>query len=310
MPMIVRQTLSDAPQGARVVALGSFDGVHLGHRAVIERAVSVARERGLTATVATFHPHPITVLRPELAPRQLSTIARRAALIAELEVDELVLIRFDHTFSLLSPDDFAESVLAEVLGARHVVVGTNFRYGQGARGDTRALQESGERLGFTAEAAPLLEIGGSPVSSSRIRDLLAAGEVEQAAKLLGRPPWVEGAVVRGDGRGRDLGFATANLAPSPRSALPAVGIYAGFGHLPGQRRPAAISVGYNPTFSDSREQVRIEAHLLDFDADVYGSPMRIELTHRLRDEQRYGSVDELIAAVNADIARVRSLTRA
>ena len=308
--MIVRQTLSDAPQGARVVALGSFDGVHLGHRAVIERAVSVARERGLTAAVATFHPHPITVLRPELAPRQLSTIARRAALIAELEVDELVLIRFDHTFSLLSPDDFAESVLAEVLGARHVVVGTNFRYGQGARGDTRALQESGERLGFTAEAAPLLEIGGSPVSSSRIRDLLAAGEVEQAAKLLGRPPWVEGAVVRGDGRGRDLGFATANLAPSPRSALPAVGIYAGFGHLPGQRRPAAISVGYNPTFSDSREQVRIEAHLLDFDADVYGSPMRIELTHRLRDEQRYGSVDELIAAVNADIARVRSLTRA
>ena len=308
--MIVRQTLSDAPEGSRSVALGSFDGVHLGHRAVIEHAVAVARERDLIACVATFHPHPITVLRPELAPRQLSTIARRAALIAELEVDELVLIRFDHTFSLLSPEEFAEGVLAEALGARHVVVGTNFRYGQGARGDTRTLGESGARLGFSAEAAPLLEMGGSPVSSSRIRDLLAAGEVEQAAKLLGRPPWVEGAVVRGDGRGRDLGFATANLSPSPRSALPAVGIYAGFAHLPGARRPAAISVGYNPTFSDSREEVRIEAHLLDFDADVYGSPIRLELTHRLRDEQRYGSVDELVAAVNADIARVRTLTRA
>jgi riboflavin kinase/FMN adenylyltransferase len=308
--MIVRQTLRDVPPGARAVALGSFDGVHLGHQAVIERAVAVARERDLTATVATFHPHPITVLRPELAPRQLSTIARRAALIAELEVGELVLIRFDHTFSLLSPDQFAEGVLAEALGARHVVVGANFRYGQGARGDTRSLEESGARLGFTAEAAPLLEIGGSPVSSSRIRDLLAAGDVEQAARLLGRPPWVEGAVVRGDGRGRELGFATANLAPSPRSALPAVGIYAGFGHLPGARRPAAISVGYNPTFSDSREQVRIEAHLLDFNADVYGSPIRLELTHRLRDEQRYGSVDELIAAVNADIAQVRTLTKA
>jgi len=309
VPMIVRQTLRDAPGGTRAIALGSFDGVHLGHQAVIERAVAVARERDLTACVATFHPHPMTVLRPELVPRQLSTIARRAALIAELEVDELVLIRFDHTFSLLSADEFAEGVLAEGLGARHVVVGANFRYGNGARGDTRSLEESGSRLGFTAEAAPLFEIGGSPVSSSRIRDLLAAGEVEQAAELLGRPAWVEGAVVRGDGRGRELGFATANLAPSPRSALPAVGIYAGFGHLPGAQRPAAISVGYNPTFSDSREQVRIEAHLLDFDADVYGSPIRLELTHRLRDEQRYGSVDELIAAVNADIARVRTLTR-
>jgi riboflavin kinase/FMN adenylyltransferase len=308
--MIVRQTLRDAPPGQRAVALGSFDGVHLGHQAVIERAVAIARERDLIACVATFHPHPITVLRPELAPRQLSTIARRAALIAELGVDELVLIRFDHTFSLLSPEEFAERVLAEALGTRHVLVGTNFRYGQGARGDIRSLEESGMRLGFTAEAAPLLEIGGSPVSSSRIRDLLAAGEVESAAKLLGRPPWVEGAVVRGDGRGRELGFATANLAPSPRSALPAVGIYAGFGHLPNVHRPAAINVGYNPTFTDSRDRVRIEAHLLDFDADVYGSPMRIELTHRLRDEQRYGSVDELIAAVNADIARVRTLTKA
>jgi len=295
VPMIVRQTLRDAPPGERAVALGSFDGVHLGHQAVIQHAVAIAREQELTASVATFHPHPITVLRPELAPRQLSTVARRAALIAELGVDELVLIRFDHTFSLLSPDEFAEGVLAEALGARHVVVGSNFRYGNGARGNIRTLEESGGRLGFTADAAPLLEIGGSPVSSSRIRDLLAAGDVEQAAKLLGKPPWVEGAVVRGDGRGRELGFATANLAPSPRSALPAVGIYAGFGELPGSRRPAAISVGYNPTFSD---------------ADVYGSPMRIELTHRLRDEQRYGSVDELIAAVNADIARVRTLTRA
>ena len=156
------------------------------------------------------------------------------------------------------------------------------------------------------QPAPLLELDGAPVSSSRIRDLFGAGEVEHAARLLGRAPWLEGMVVRGDGRGRELGFATANLESAPRSAMPAIGIYAGRAHLPGESHAAAISVGYNPTFSDERERVRVEAHLLDFDRDIYGEPLRIEFMRRLRGEQRFDTVQDLVAQVHRDIDAVRA----
>ena len=261
----------------------------------------------MRASVVTFAPHPMTVLRPELAPRELCTPRRQIELVEEAGADELVLIRFDHAFSQLTPDQFAEGVLAAALRARHVVVGANFRYGHRAAGSPETLAAEGELLGFTVEQVPLLEVAGSPVSSSRIRDLLSAGDVKQAARLLGRPAWVEGEVVHGDGRGRGLGFPTANLRPAHRAAPPGTGIYAGVAHLDGRALPAAVSVGFNPTFSDDRETLRIEAHLLDFDADLYGQRLRIDLTARLRGELKFGSVEELVAQVHRDIDAVRAL---
>jgi riboflavin kinase/FMN adenylyltransferase len=305
--VIVRQSLADVQPAERSVALGSFDGVHLGHRRVIGEAVATAQERGLRSAVITFHPPPIAVLRPEVQIVQLSSLSRRAALIAELGVDELVIVRFDRAFSTLEAEEFVEHVLGDTLGARHVSVGANFHFGRGARGNARLLAEQGARLGFDVHVEPLLELDGAPVSSSRVRELMGAGRVEEAAALLGRPPWIEGAVVRGDGRGRDLGFPTANLAPVPRSPSPAIGVYAGVAHLPGGSHTAAISVGYNVTFSDDRSRVRIEAYLLDFDADIYGSPIRLDLTHRLRDELRFDSVDALVEQLDRDVAAVRAL---
>jgi riboflavin kinase/FMN adenylyltransferase len=305
--VIVRQSLADVPHGERSVALGSFDGVHLGHRAVIGEAVATAEQRGLKSAVITFHPPPIAVLRPQVRLVQLSALSRRAALVAELGADELVIVRFDREFAALDADAFADHVLAGALGARHVSVGENFHYGHGARGNPELLAEEGVRLGFDVHAEPLLEVGGAPISSSRVRELISAGDVEGAGALLGRPPWLEGAVVRGDGRGRDLGFPTANLALVPRSPSPATGIYAGVAHLPGSSHTAAISVGYNPTFTDDRSEVRVEAYLLDFDADIYGSPLRLDLTHRLRDEIRFESVEALIEQLHRDVDAVRVL---
>jgi riboflavin kinase / FMN adenylyltransferase len=305
--VIVRQSLLDVEPIPRAVAIGSFDGVHTGHQKVIGSAVAAGAARGMRSAVVTFHPHPLEVLRPELAPPELSSLARKAALVEELGPDELIVIRFDAAFSQISADDFADHVLHDVLDARHVSVGENFRYGHGARGTTETLAEEGVRLAFDVEVVPLLRAGADPVSSSRIRGLLADGEVEEAASLLGRPPWLEGAVVRGDGRGRDLGFPTANLSPLPRTPLPATGIYAGSAHLPGSDHLAAISIGYNPTFTDSRDAVRIEAYLLDFDRDIYGSPIRLQLTHRLRDELRFESVDALVEQLHRDVERTRQL---
>jgi len=290
----------------RVVALGSFDGVHLGHQRVIGRTVEAAGERGVRPAVVTFEPHPMRVLRPELAPRELSTPARRAGLIEQLGPDELVVIPFTHEFSLLDHERFAEEVLRDRLSAVLVIVGSNFRYGHRAQGTIETLAASGARLGFDVEPSPLVEVDGTPVSSSRVRDLLSAGEVAHAERLLGRHPWLDGVIVRGDGRGRELGFATANLECSPQTAFPATGVYAGRAHVAAGSHLAAISVGYNPTFTDDREHLRVEAHLLDFNADLYGQPMHLEFTRRLRGEERYGSVEELVEQVHRDIAAVRS----
>jgi riboflavin kinase/FMN adenylyltransferase len=305
--VIVRQTLADAPPAARAIALGTFDGVHRGHAAVIRRAVEAAAERDLRSAVVTFAPHPAAVVRPGREPPALSSPARRAALVEELGADELVIIRFDAALARRSPEEFSESVVADALGARHVVVGENFRFGRGAAGHPAELAAVGERLGFDVETVPLLAVDGEPVSSSRIRDAFAAGAVDVAARLLGRPPWVEGAVIAGDRRGRSLGYPTANVAPLPGSALPGRGIYAGRAALRGLERPAAIGVGSNPTFSDDDRRTRIEAYLLDFDADIYGSPIRLEFHHRLRDELRFDSADALARQMADDVEQTRAL---
>jgi riboflavin kinase/FMN adenylyltransferase len=303
---VIRTTLDAVEAEPRVVALGSFDGVHIGHQRVIGRAVEAAAERGARSAVVTFEPHPMQVLRPELAPRELSTPDRRAALIELLGPDELVVIRFTRELSTVDHERFAEEVLRGRLGAELVIVGRNFRYGHRAQGSIDTLAASGARLGFATEPAPLVEADGAPVSSSRIRDLLSAGDVGHAARLLGRPPWLDGVIVRGDGRGRELGFATANLEAAPHTAFPATGIYAGRAHLQDESRPAAISVGYNPTFTDDRRSVRVEAHLLDFDRDIYGQRMQLEVMRRLRSEERFGSIDELVAQMHRDVDGVRA----
>ncbi|MGN6380573.1 MAG: bifunctional riboflavin kinase/FAD synthetase [Gaiellales bacterium] len=305
--MIVHPSLDAVPAGRRSLALGSFDGVHRGHQLVIERAMAAAREHDAVSTVVTFHPHPMAVLRPEMAPHELSTLARRTELVSELGPDELVVLRFTREFSQIDAERFASEVLAEGLGAVHVTVGRNFRYGHRAQGGLASLTEAGERLGFGVSGMPLVELHGGPVSSSRIRSLIADGDVQTATELLGRPPWLEGEVTRGDGRGRGLGFPTANVGAAPRSALPGRGVYAGRARVDGASHVAAISVGYNPTFTDSRDAVRVEAHLLDFDRDIYGRHMLLEFTHRLRDEERFGTVDDLISQLHRDVLETRRL---
>ena len=272
----------------RAVALGTFDGVHVGHRRVIEAALAA----GLQAAVVTFDPHPRTALgnRVDL----IATLERRLELIGELGVGETLVVPFTPDLSLLTPTEFARSVL-EPLGTRVVACGVNFRFGRGRSGDVTTL----ERLGFETRPVPLVE----GVSSSRIRQLIASGEVSRAAKLLGRPAEVEGTVVAGDARGGTLGFPTANLAVPSELLVPAFGIYAG--QALGRR--AATSIGVNPHYGG--EERRVEAFLLDYAGDLYGRRLIVELWERLRDERAFDSEQELIDQIGRDVDATRAAVR-
>ena len=296
-----------APPARRSLAIGTFDGVHLGHRAVIEAAICSAESRDLRSAVVTFHPHPMAVIRPELAPPELATLARRIEFASEIQPDEVIVVPFTAELSQVSADSFARDVLDRRLGAEAVTVGENFRYGHRAAGTTDRLVASGGELGFDVTVMPLLAIDGEPVSSSRIRRLVEAGDVHGAERLLGRPPWLDGEIVHGDRRGREIGFPTANVMSAPRSVIPGRGIYAGRAHLLDGSHVAAISVGYNPTFTDARDAIRVEAYLLDFDSEVYGSPINLEFVHRLRDEQRFEGVEALVEQLGRDVEQTRSL---
>jgi riboflavin kinase / FMN adenylyltransferase len=274
----------------RRVAIGTFDGVHLGHREVIRGA----------DTVLTFDPHPLSVIHPEATPKLISTFPVRRDLIAGLGVEELVVIPFDKSFSEQSAEDFVQHVLLDRLGAVAVSVGENFRFGKGARGTPEFLSGHDE---FETRVVPLVEAAGETVSSSHIRGLVAAGEVDQAAEFLGGPFLFEGVVVPGDKRGRELGMPTANLVPDDAYVTPGHGVYAGSanGH------PAAVNVGVRPTF-DTGRGLLVEAHLLDFDGDLYGQTLRIAFLDRLRGEKRFDSVDELVAQMKHDVEDARRIT--
>ncbi len=274
----------------RSVAIGTFDGVHLGHREVIRGA----------DTVLTFDPHPLSVIHPEATPKLISTFPVRRDLIAGLGVEELVVIPFDKSFSSQSAEDFVQHVLLDRLGAGAVSVGENFRFGKGARGTPEFLNGRDE---FETRVVPLVEAAGETVSSSHIRGLVAAGEVDQAAEFLGGPFLFEGVVVPGDKRGRELGMPTANLVPDDAYVTPGHGVYAGWanGH------PTAINVGVRPTFETGRGLL-VEAHLLDFDGDLYGQTLRIAFLERLRGEKRFDSVDELVAQMQRDVEDARRIT--
>ncbi len=290
-----------------VVSIGFFDGVHRGHQTIVHRAVRAAADLGVRSVVVTFDRHPMEVVNPGSQPRLLMTLARRARTLAEQGTDLVVVMPFDDALRHLSPEEFVDHVLVEPLQARRVVVGANFRFGHRAAGSVATLADLGSTRGFTSEGVTLREVDGTVISSTEIRAAVDAGDVELAARMLGRPPLVDGIVVRGDQRAA-LGFPTANLQVSRRVVVPARGIYAGaFGLPDGASHPCVTSVGVNPTFGG--QDLRIEAHLLDFSGDLYGREAAVDFRHRLRDEERFDSVAALVERIAADAAEARRLLR-
>jgi riboflavin kinase/FMN adenylyltransferase len=255
--------------------------------------------------VLTFDPHPARVLTPDRAPAALTTLAQKAEILGDLGVDRLAVLPFDASVAALSPEDFARRVLRETLQARDVVVGESFRFGRGRTGDARGLVALGEELGFAVRALPEVLEGEGPVSSSRVRDELGRGDVGAARVLLGRPYFVDAAVVRGDGRGRTIGVPTANLEPE-NEILPAPGVYAAHCRVPdGRWRVAVANLGRRPTFGGGR--LTLEAHLLDFEGDLYGARVRLAFHARLRSEQRFASAAALVTRIRQDVAEARAL---
>ena len=286
--------LPDAEPRPRRVAVGTFDGVHRGHREVIRGA----------ATVLTFDPHPLSVIAPPRAPLLLTTLERKAELVAGLGVEELVVVPFDAAFAALTADEFVERVLVDRLRTTHVTVGENFRFGHGAEGDAARLQADRR---FETRVAPLLEVDGEVVSSSHIRGLVLGGAVEYADELLGAPFTLTREVVHGDKRGRELGFPTANLLPADGYVTPGHGVYACRATtVSGESYAAATNVGVRPMFVTGRGEL-IEAFLLDFDADIYGQPLRLEFLKRLRGEKRFESIEALIEQMARDVDEARAI---
>jgi len=301
-----------ADWGRSVITIGVFDGVHRGHQRIVGSAAELARERGLRSVVITFDPHPDEVVRPGTHPPLLSSTKRRIELLEGLGTDAVVVVPFTLELSKVGPDEFVQSVLVDRLHAAHVIVGEDFRFGHKAKGDVALLKELGEKYDFTAEGVPLVA-NGDKISSTSIRERLDAGEVEEAAHALGRPHRVEGVVVRGHQRGRQLGFPTANLETLPHTAIPADGVYAGWlvcdsDRYPGFRWPAAISIGTNPTFEGAGERT-VEAYALDrTDLDLYGEHMAVDFEARIRDTLKFDSIDALIEEMHRDVDRARRIT--
>jgi riboflavin kinase/FMN adenylyltransferase len=297
-----------SPEGPTVVTVGFFDGVHVGHQAVITRTVSIARARALPSIAVTFDRHPREVFAPGTEPRQLTSPARKAELIEAQGVDTLLVLEFTEEFSRVPADEFAKQILVERLGAEQVVVGENFTFGHKALGNVGTLVDLGRTLGFGAEGVPLLEVAGRTVSSTAIRQALADGDVTWPRLALGRRYRVDGRVGEGAGRGRTLGWPTANLDLPPKMLLPGKGVYAGKATLPAGRWTAAVNVGTNPTFGV--EPLHLEAFLLDFDGDIRGEEMSVEFWERVSGEERFESVEALVEKIADDVRRIRELVAA
>jgi riboflavin kinase / FMN adenylyltransferase len=283
-------SLPDAEPRDRHVAIGVFDGVHKGHRAVIDDA----------DTVLTFDPHPLTIIHPEAAPKLIMPADVKRDVIDGLGVEEMVVIPFDKEFSQIPAEGFIEQVLIDRLGAKRVSVGENFRFGAKAKGTPEMLAGRDE---FETRVVRLVEVDGETVSSSRVRALVAAGEVEAAMRCLGAPFMLEGRVVEGDKRGRELGFPTANIVPDDHLVVPGHGVYAAFAN----GRPAAVNVGIRPTFETGRGLL-VESYLIDHEEDLYGKNLRVAFVSRLRGERRFPSAEDLIAQMHRDVAEAREVT--
>ncbi|MER6053286.1 bifunctional riboflavin kinase/FAD synthetase (plasmid) [Streptomyces sp. BHT-5-2] len=304
--------LEDIPEGwgRSVVTIGSYDGVHRGHQLIIGRAVARARELGVPAVVVTFDPHPSEVVRPGTHPPLLAPHHRRAELMAELGVDAVLVLPFTKEFSQLAPADFVVKVLVDKLHAQVVVEGPNFRFGHKAKGTVESLGELGRTYDYTVEVIDLFERGtaggGEPFSSTLVRRLVAEGDVTGAREVLGRPHRVEGVVVRGAQRGRELGFPTANVETLPHTAIPADGVYAGLLHVEGEAMPAAVSVGTNPQFDGKVRTV--EAYAIDrVGLDLYGLHVAVEFLAYIRGQEKFDTLDALLERMAVDVKQARGL---
>lgn len=302
-----------AEWGRCVLTIGVFDGVHRGHAQLISRAVKSAAVRGVPSVLMTFDPHPVEVVRAGSHPPQLSTLHRRAELVAELGIDVFVVMPFTKEFMKLTPEQYVEQLLVDKLHVSEVVVGDNFTFGKQAAGTVDTMRELGTRFGFDVDGVQLLGEHAVTFSSTYIRACLASGDVSAAAEALGRPHRVEGIVVHGDGRGRGLGFPTANVAPAMHGAIPADGVYAGWftvldENADDQRRMAAISVGTNPTFDGKLRTV--EPHILDFEGDLYGKHVAVDFVEQLRGMRKFESIEELVEAIGRDVDQARKVLTA
>jgi len=302
-----------APRGwlEPAVTVGNFDGVHRGHQSLVAEAVAEARARGGTAVALTFDPHPSRVLSPDRAPASLMTLDQKAEALGGLGIDRLAVLPFTFELSRERAADFARRVLGEALGARVVVVGEGFRFGRGREGDLALLTELGRSLGFAVRGTRPVLHEGAPISSTRIREALARGAVQAAGLMLGRPFFVDGPVVRGEGRGRTLGLPTANVAVV-NETLPARGVYAcrcrvvgGAEGAEGAEHAAVLNIGHRPTFGGGG--LSVEAHILDFDADLYGRTLRVAFAERIREERPFAGAEALVRQVHDDIARARKM---
>ena len=298
--------IAEPPAAGRVVSIGVFDGVHRGHQQILRRSVDAAREAGAASAAVTFYPHPEAVLRRGPAPPMLTPPARKAELLESLGLEELVVVRFDRDFAQLAPESFCSAVLSEHLGARAVFVGENFRFGHGGAGTPADLRRYGRSHDFEVVAVDLAREGAEVISSTRIRELLKAGNVADAARLLGRPHRIEGTVIGGFGRGRGLDAPTANLTPMPEMALPRLGIYITRSTVDASESYRSVtSVGTNPTFESDRK-IRIETMLLDYSGTLYGSLLAVDFLERIRGQRAFPDAGSLAAQIRRDVEVARA----
>lgn len=288
------------------LTIGSFDGVHLGHQAIVRQLASGAHAESAPAVVLTFHPHPATVLRNRQGPFYLTTPDERAALLGEMGVDVVITHPFNLDVAGLSAHEFI-SRLHNRLGMKHLCIGHDFALGRGREGNFAVLQRLGIEFGYTVESLLPVELDGQVVSSSRIRAALAEGDVVLAGRLLGRPYQVRGEVIHGDGRGRTIGIPTANLELWNERLIPKSGVYACFAQIDGNTWQAVTNIGYRPTFDGQTVQIHVETHLLDFKQDLYGREIALSFVERLRDEQRFESIPELVEQIQRDIVKAKSI---
>jgi riboflavin kinase/FMN adenylyltransferase len=302
-------SLAELPDdfGPSAVTIGKFDGVHAGHRRVIEQLRESAEAAGLVSTVLTFDRHPLALLDPAKVPVSLTSAAQKREVLEGTGVDAVVMVAFTREFSRLSAEDFIQRVLVEAVHARLVFVGSDFRFGREGRGNVELLIESGRENGFEVRIVEAVRPEGDRViSSSWIRDLLSDGRVDEAATLLGRRPSVRGEIVRGEQRGRELGYPTANLSANLEGFIPADGVYAAFATVDGRTMPAAVSIGNNPTFVGVPDK-QVEAHLLDEDLDLYGKMMEVSFVEFIRGMAKFADVGELVSQIGRDEQRVREI---
>jgi riboflavin kinase/FMN adenylyltransferase len=290
---------------SRVLAIGNFDGLHLGHRALLERLTAAGRQHGLPPAVMTFEPHPRELFTPEQAPARLTSLREKLALLESCGIEDVYLLHFSRKLAGLTAEEFIERVLVQGLGVRHLIIGDDFRFGKGRAGDFAMLQSAGQRLGFGVEAMHTIEINGERVSSSAVRDALGGGDLEHAARLLGRPYSIAGRVIHGDKIGRKLGFPTANIQLK-RKRVALTGVFAAtVSGIDKRFLPGAASLGVRPTLGAGLRPV-LEVHLFDFDREIYGKHVTVHLLHKLRDEAKYDSFEALTAQIARDVQATKN----